>query len=83
MNNLTWFESFDREEYSGIPLLKMSDNNHGGMPIFVRKYNMLPTTTLKDTNVLHRHEYMQINYVYQGKAEYLVKNQRFIIGNYK
>ncbi|HOJ12141.1 MAG TPA: AraC family transcriptional regulator [Clostridiales bacterium] len=75
MKNIISFESLDREEYSHIPLLKMSDNNHGGLPIFVRKY------TLNSCNKgqLHRHEFMQINYVCQGKGGHYINKQEFKI----
>lgn len=78
-DSFTCFESFDKEEYSDIPLLKMSDNNHGDKPLFIRKYTMLPDTTLEDTNTLHRHEYMQINYVSRGKGFHFINKKKFKI----
>ena len=79
MSRLTWLESFNREEYNTIPLLKMSDNKHGDLPVFVRKYNLFPDKEFKDTKVLHRHEYMQINYVCQGKGIHYINKQEFKI----
>lgn len=64
----------DKEEYKNIRLLKMVDNNHGNLPFFIRKYSMKDFGT-----TLHRHEYMQINYIYQGKGKHLVNNNEFDI----
>ena len=65
-------EHLDKEEYKDVPLLKMIDNKHGDLPFFIRRYSMSNFTP-----ELHRHEYMQINYVYQGKAEHVVNNHHF------
>ena len=65
----------DKKEYRDIPLLKIVDNS-GGLPFFIHRHTM---TAGNFTSVLHRHEYMQINYVYQGKAEYLLNNKHFKI----
>jgi AraC-like DNA-binding protein/quercetin dioxygenase-like cupin family protein len=75
MSKLTWLEFFNREEYNTIQLLKMSDNNHGDLPVFARKYNLFPNAAL----LLHRHEYMQINYVCQGKGIHFINKQEFKI----
>lgn len=64
----------DREEYKDIWMLKMADNNHGGLPFFIRKYSLEDLTT-----TLHRHEYIQINYIYQGKGKHFIKNYEFDI----
>lgn len=58
--------------HKDIPLLKMIDNNHGNLPFYIRRYNLKNASTK-----LHRHEYMQINYVYQGKAKHLINNLEF------
>jgi AraC-like DNA-binding protein len=64
----------DKLDFKDVPMLKMVDNNHGDLPFYIRRY------TIKNANTrLHRHEYMQINYVYQGKAKHLVNNSEFEI----
>lgn len=63
-----------REKYEDVPLLKMVDNRHGGLPFFIRKYSLIKATTK-----FHRHEYMQINYIYQGKGKHIVNNHQFDI----
>ncbi len=70
-----YFEYLDKVEYKDIPLLKMSDNKHGGLPLFVRKYTIQPD----EMGQLHRHEYMQINYVCQGKGGHYINKQEFKI----
>ncbi|NMB95456.1 MAG: hypothetical protein GYA02_02425, partial [Clostridiaceae bacterium] len=75
MSKLTWLEFFNREEYNTIQLLKMSDNKHGDLPVFARKYNLFPNAAL----LLHRHEYMQINYVCQGRGIHFINKQEFKI----
>lgn len=61
-----------KEKYKDMPLLRMVDNKHGGLPFFIRKYSLEGATTK-----LHRHEYMQINYIYQGKGQHIVNNHQF------
>lgn len=64
----------DRPEYSNIPLLKMIDNKNGDLPFYIRKY------TLKNwATTFHRHEYMQINYISQGRAQHVINHQSFEI----
>ncbi|HCS72635.1 MAG TPA: hypothetical protein DIW17_02005 [Clostridiales bacterium] len=67
-------EHLDKEKYKDVPLLKMIDNKHGDLPFFIRRYTIGNFTTQ-----LHRHEYMQINYVYSGKAEHMVNKRSFDI----
>ena len=64
----------DRMEYRDIPLLKMVDNRHGDLPFFARKYINFDFNTK-----LHRHEYMQINYVCQGQGKHCLNNHDFDI----
>lgn len=64
----------DREAYKDILILRMEDNMHGNLPFFIRKYKAEVFRT-----GLHRHEYMQINYVYHGKGTHYVKNHEFEI----
>lgn len=59
---------------SDAPLLRMADNRHGGLPFFIRKYSLSGSSTR-----LHRHEYMQINYICQGKGDHTVNNHKFDI----
>lgn len=64
----------DKEEYQDIPLLRMADNKHGNLQFFIRKY---PAKDL--TSFFHRHEYMQINYIYRGKGVHMVNHGEFDI----
>lgn len=64
----------DKQEYEKIPLLKMVDNKHGNLPFFARKY-----ITSSLANGLHRHEYLQINYISQGKGMHFVNGYPFEI----
>jgi AraC-like DNA-binding protein/mannose-6-phosphate isomerase-like protein (cupin superfamily) len=64
----------DKNEYQDIPLLKMVDNKNGNVPFFIRKYMSKELTTF-----LHRHQYMQINYIYQGNGKHLVRHDEFHI----
>jgi AraC-like DNA-binding protein/mannose-6-phosphate isomerase-like protein (cupin superfamily) len=61
------------EKYKDVPMLKMEDNKHGGLPFFISKHVM------QEPKLLHRHEYMQINYVYRGKAIHVINNQEIDI----
>lgn len=65
----------DSEDYKDIPLLKMEDNNHGGLPFFMRKYTVDPV----DNYTPHRHEYTQINYICKGKGKHFIKGNEFSI----
>lgn len=65
---------FDREEYRKFPLLKMKDNNHGDLLFYIRRYDCRGVTVQT-----HRHQYMQINYVSQGKGRHRINNQEFEI----
>ena len=64
----------DNEIYKDIPLYKMADNHHGDLPFYIRKYSMKDKSTL-----LHRHEYMQLNYVYRGSGKHFINNFAFDI----
>jgi len=64
----------DHEIYRDIPLYKMVDNHHGDLPFFIRKYSLRNKAT-----ELHRHEYMQINYVYRGCGKHFINNFTFDI----
>lgn len=62
----------NKDEYSKVPMLKMVQNNHGDLPFFIRKYPLSNAST-----TLHRHEYVQINYIYQGKAKHVINKHEF------
>ena len=62
----------DKDEYRYIPLLKMEDNMNGNLPFFVRRYSARNKLTQ-----LHRHKYMQINYIYRGRLKHAIKNNEF------
>jgi len=64
----------DNEMYKDIPLYKMVDNHHGNLPFYIRKYLMNDHGT-----PLHRHEYMQVNYVYRGSGKHFINNFDFDI----
>jgi len=62
------------KKYNNVPLLRMIDNRHGDIPFFTRRY------TLKDdTTGFHRHEYMQINYIFKGKGKHVINGHEFDI----
>lgn len=63
------FDFLNKDEYKDIILLRMSDNKHGDIPFYMRKYKPSPNSNL------HRHLYMQINYVYQGKVKHVINNR--------
>ena len=67
-------DELDKERYKDIPMFRMRDNPNGNLPFFITRYQLD-----KRNSALHRHEYMQINYVYQGKAEHEINNHRFEI----
>ena len=67
-------EHLDKEEFNDVPLYKMVYNNHGDLPFFITRY-----TTGSTITELHRHEYMQINYVIRGKAEHVLNMNHFEI----
>lgn len=64
----------NKDRYKDVPLLRMVDNPNDGLPFFIRRYTLSNATTS-----LHRHEYMQINYIYQGKGEHVINNNKFEI----
>ncbi len=64
----------DKEEYKDIPLFRMEDNRDKSLLFFIRKYS-----TADITNMLHRHDYMQFNYIFHGKGKHFVRNNEFDI----
>lgn len=70
------FSYLDKADYQNIPLLDesrmnpYSENNQ----FFIRKYPL----NNQDT-ALHRHKYVQINYVYKGNGYHIVNNRKIEI----
>jgi len=54
-----------------IPVIRMSDNPDGDLNFYITKYNTSVRTTPK-----HMHEFMQINYIYKGRAMHVVNGQK-------
>ncbi len=65
----------DDDKYKDVMLLRMVDNNNG-LPFFMRRYSPQPDA---DSSALHRHEYMQINYVMRGKGKHQLNGHEFDI----
>lgn len=65
----------DSPEYKNIPMYKMEGDREGdeNLPIYIRRY-FIPQNV-----ILHRHQYFQINYVYEGKAKHFINNNDFDI----
>lgn len=59
-------------EYSGIPIYRMVDNQNDNLPIYIRKYQMDGMTT-----VFHGHESLQINYVLHGSLQHLINKSAY------
>lgn len=64
----------DQDEYKDIPLLKMEDNMNNGLPFYIRKYQLSGASVY-----IHRHEYMQINYIANGKGKHSINKKNFDI----
>ncbi len=79
------FSELDRAEYHGIRLYTRKDNYNGELPVFISR-----VSSPGRLSPLHRHEMIQINYVYRGKLIHhinhssfeLVKGDIFIIPPY-
>lgn len=68
------FGVVDKKEYEDIPLYRMADNADRNLLFFIRKYS------IKDlTSSLHRHDYLQFNYIFQGKGKHIINNNEFDI----
>ena len=67
------FKYLDKDSYGAIPLLDESHMNpcSGNRQFFIRKYNADKTETY-----LHRHTYVQINYVYKGSGYHTVGDRK-------
>ena len=70
------FSYLNKDSYQNIPLLDesymnpYSENNR----FFIRKYK-----AKESSKELHRHKYIQINYVNKGSGYHIINNQRFDI----
>jgi AraC-like DNA-binding protein/quercetin dioxygenase-like cupin family protein len=65
--------NLDKEEYQGINLYTMKQNNNDGIPVFIRKvvYDSAPLSPI------HRHEAIQVNYVNRGKLIHKINNSQY------
>jgi len=68
------FRFLDKKEYQNILLYRMADNLPGDLPFYIRRYTLDSLTTQ-----LHRHEYMQVNYIYRGSGKHFIQNYGFNI----
>ena len=66
------FTELDRKEYEGILLFTRKDNYNGNLPVFIRK-----VSTSRISSPLHRHEMIQVNYVYRGRLIHYINHSRF------
>lgn len=57
-----------------IGVIRMADNPDGDLNFFITKYSTQVRTTPK-----HMHEFMQINYVYKGRAKHCINGKKFEI----
>lgn len=62
----------DFPEYQHIPLINMTDNHNGDLPLFMRTYSAAARTTY-----LHRHGFIQMNYIAGGRGRHLINNTAF------
>jgi AraC-like DNA-binding protein len=71
------FSYLDKKEYENIPLLDESRMNpySENRQFFIRKYS-----PKHEDVMLHRHKYVQINYVYKGSGFHIVNNRKIEIG---
>lgn len=67
------FKYLNKGTYQAIPIYSMSENNNGDLPFNIQKY------TLECATLLHRHEFMQINYIIKGNGEHLINGNTFPI----
>lgn len=74
-DNILDMTCFDNEKYISIPLLKMIENDNGGLPFYIRKY----TLNAGISTMLHRHEYLQINFICSGKGKHSINCNDFDI----
>ena len=73
------FSYLDKKEYSGISLLDESMMNPASPDteqFFIRKYRVNSDARL------HRHTYIQINYVCRGRGHHIVNNRKTEISSF-
>lgn len=70
------FSYLDKASYENIPLLDESNmgTDQGLYGFYIRKYK--PSEEIKD---LHRHQYIQINYVHKGSGYHIINNNKIDI----
>lgn len=62
--------SIDNKSGESLSVYVMEDNNNGGLPFFVAKYDVYSSRPK-----MHAHDFIQINYVYSGKATHIVNDK--------
>lgn len=62
----------DFPEYKGIPMMTMDGNHNGNLPVYVRKYHADGMTA-----ELHRHRFIQINYILSGRVRHVINHSAF------
>jgi AraC-like DNA-binding protein/mannose-6-phosphate isomerase-like protein (cupin superfamily) len=60
----------DKEEYKGIKMYRIDENDSYKLPFFIQKYSMQAGSS----SILHRHQFFQIDYVFKGKGRHLINN---------
>lgn len=68
------YSFLDSEQYKDIPLLKIEDNRNG-LPFFIQRYSLQQD----HSSIFHRHEYIQVNYVFRGKGKHRISDHEFDI----
>lgn len=63
------YSYLDKDEFKGIQLFRIVDNNNG-LPFFIVKMD-------KCAQKIHRHEYVQIVYICKGKLKHFINNNAF------
>ncbi|MEN6315305.1 MAG: AraC family transcriptional regulator [Clostridiaceae bacterium] len=66
------FDFLDKEEYKAIPIYNIQLDGKENAPVFLCRYN-----TGRLPLVLHRHKFMQINYIYKGNMKHVINGHEF------
>lgn len=66
------FSFLNKEEYKNIPIYHIQLDGKENAPVFLSRYktDRLPLP-------LHRHEFMQINYIYKGNMKHFINGHEF------
>lgn len=64
------YSYLDKDEYSDIPIFRI-EQNRNGLPFFIARLNKTPGGRL------HRHEYVQIEYVAKGRLKHQINRNCF------